>query len=173
MIKNLLPLPLVLALSACTIMSAIGTHFKSVPEPEDGDRARIRVSANVLVRATPGSRCMDWQKESTGTVLGGIAVHKGYRGRELGIPDPQNSKRRAFAEFYIRAGEPITFMNTPGGRMTCSIAATFVPEKDRDYEITLLAEIVSTTRSLCSIVAHDVTNGGYLPVTIEETDICP
>lgn len=175
MIKNLLPLPLVLALGACSTMSAIGTQFKSLQEPEDGDRARVRVSANMLVRATPGSRCMDWQKESTGTVLGGIVGSKGYRDRELGIPDPQNGKRRDFAEFYVRAGEPITFMltNTPESRMMCSIAATFIPEKDRDYEITLLTEIASATESRCSIGAHDVTDGNYLPVALEKTDNCP
>lgn len=175
MFKKLLLLPLACALSACTAMSSIGTQFKSLQEPEDGDRARVRVSANMLVRATPGSRCMDWQKESTGTVLGGIVGSKGYRDRVLGIPDPKNGKRFDFAEFYVRADEPITFMltNTPESRMRCSIAATFVPEKDRDYEITLLTEIASATKSRCSMSAHDVTDGNYTPVTIEKTGNCP
>lgn len=81
--KLLLLLPLC-ALSGCTYLSAVGTQFKKMEEPQDGERARIRVVGNyVAMRGTPGSSCMDYRKKGAGTVIGGFIGSTGYRGRSL------------------------------------------------------------------------------------------
>ncbi|WP_050809165.1 hypothetical protein [Cardiobacterium valvarum] len=166
--------PLLFLLTACTAIHSIGTQFKPMVEPQDGDRARVRVSANMLVRGSPNTSCMDWNSEQTGTILGGIVGSKGFRDRSLGIPDPNHSKARDYAEFYVRTGEPFTLMltNTPESRMTCSVGATFIPDKDHDYEFVLLTAMRGSLSSQCSVQAYDVTGGQSTPIAISEARSC-
>nr|WP_314384313.1 hypothetical protein [uncultured Cardiobacterium sp.] len=166
--------PLLLLLTACTAINSIGTQFKPMVEPQDGDRARVRISANMLVRGSPNTSCMDWNSEQTGTILGGIVGSKGFRDRNLGIPDPNHSKVRDYAEFYVRAGEPFTLMltNTPESRMSCGVGATFIPDKDHDYEFVLLTAMRGSLSSQCSVQAYDVTGGQSTPIAISEARSC-
>lgn len=166
--------PLLLLLTACTAINSIGTQFKPMAEPQDGDRARVRVSANMLVRGSPNTDCMDWNSDKTGTILGGIVGSKGFRDRDLGIPDPNHGKTRDYAEFYVRAGEPFTLMltNTPESRMTCGVGATFIPDKDHDYEFVLLTTMRGSLSSQCAVQAYDVTGGQSTPIAISEARSC-
>ncbi|HXU93353.1 MAG TPA: hypothetical protein VFP33_06825 [Gallionella sp.] len=113
----------------------ISTQFKQVSEPQEGvPRARLRILANSLVKAVPEKDCIDWSAPGAGTIFGGIVGSSGYRGRSIGMPfKPANTSD--FGEMYIAAGKPITlvFLTTPENRYSCSVAGTFVPEKDKDY----------------------------------------
>ena len=165
---------LLLILSGCTRINSIGTQFKIMEEPDSGERARVRVTANMLVRGSPNTACMDWNSDKSGTILGGILSNKGYRGRNLDIPDPNHGKTADDAEFYVRADEPFTLMFTslPESRNICRAGTTFVPEKGHDYEFVLLTHKEGNIHARCAIQANDVTNGQSLPVAVSETRSC-
>jgi hypothetical protein len=123
--------------AGCADMS---TQFKQVAEPQEGmPRARLRIFSNSLVKAVPEKDCIDWSAPGAGTVFGGIVGSSGYRGKSIGMPFKPQADTSDFGEMYIAAGKPITlvFLTTPENRYRCSVAGTFVPEKDKDYEAKL------------------------------------
>lgn len=171
MMKHLLPVLLVGLLSAC---GSVGTQFVKMAEPADGERARVRIAANMLVRGVPESECNDLSKEGAGTVFGGIVGSSGYRGRSLDMPNPNNFSSRSAGEMYVRAGKPVTYVlsNTPESRMRCNIAVTFTPKAGRDYELAMQTERSGMHRSLCSAQVSDITGGRVQPVEIRRTGVC-
>ena len=172
--KLLLLLPLC-ALSGCTYLSAVGTQFKKMEEPQDGERARIRVVGNyVAMRGTPGSSCMDYRKKGAGTVIGGFIGSTGYRGRSLGMPNPNDSTKGMFSEFYVRANEPVTLEIAADITMAnCSFPATFIPEAGHDYELQLGLQS-SGGGSVCSIKGSEITGGVSKPLlSLRKTGECP
>jgi hypothetical protein len=118
----------------------LSTQFKPMSEPQEGvPRARLRVLANALVKAVPERDCIDWRTPGAGTVFGGIVGSSGYRGKSLDMPFKPRASASDYGEMYIAAGKPITlvFLTTPESNYRCSVAGTFVPEKDKDYEARL------------------------------------
>ena len=119
---------------------SLSTQFKAASEPPETEaRARLRVIANSLVKAIPGKNCIDWNAPGAGTVFGGIFGSSGFRGRSINMPSPAADKR-GFGEMYVAADQPITlvFLTTPESRYHCSVAGSFVPQKNRDYEAELM-----------------------------------
>lgn len=169
--KKLLSLAAILALSAC---GSIGTQFTKMSEPTDGERARVRVVANMLVRGVPEKACLNWKQDGAGTVFGGIVGSSGYRGRSLKMPNPNNFKGRSMGEMYVRAGKPVTYAlsNTPESRMRCNIAVTFTPEANHDYELTMNTNRSGAFESRCSAQVTDITNGGSTPVPLQRASAC-
>lgn len=127
--NKILILVLAAAISAC---SAVGTQFTKMSEPSDGPRARVRMSANMLVKGVPDSDCLNWQKAGAGTIFGGMIGSNGYRQRVIGMPNPHHLPAKHSGEFYVNADKPIAFqlINTPESRIRCSIAFSFVPKTD-------------------------------------------
>ncbi|EEV88619.1 hypothetical protein [Cardiobacterium hominis] len=158
------------------IIGPFKAQFTKMEEPVDGDRARVRViSSTYKVRATVGSDCIDWKR--TASVLGGFSDTHDYDGRIIpGMPDPNSHRnKKRFAEFYVRANEPITLIQvqTPGYTAICFLAATFVPEKNHDYDFTADSEwIVDGYEKQCSIMISDITDGNSTPIKIEEAKEC-
>ncbi|MBV8250347.1 MAG: hypothetical protein JO200_18100 [Comamonas sp.] len=126
----------VISIAGC---GSIGTQFTTLAEPDSGDRARVRVvqAASAFVRAVPGKSCLDWSTPGAGTVIGGMVGASGYKGRKLDMPGTDLSKQFTSAEMYVAANKPITFamLTGPESSLSCSVAAAFVPEKDKDYEV--------------------------------------
>lgn len=174
---HLSALILSIGLTAC---AAVGTQFAKMEEAQSGERARVRVAANMLVKAVPESSCLDWSKPGAGTIFGGIVGSSGYRNRTIGMPNPNGLKGRNSGEFYVSGGKPFAFQltNTPESRMRCGIDATFVPQAGHDYEITVTTEILQSSglfapkRSLCAARVTDITNGQNQPVEIRRADSC-
>ncbi|MBH5329730.1 hypothetical protein H9Q10_08620 [Eikenella sp. S3360] len=165
-------LPLLLALGAC---SSVGTQFAKMSEPESGERARVRVVANMLVKGVPESDCLDWRKPGAGTIFGGMVGSSGYRGRSLNMPDPHNvSGSRRSAEFYVRAGKPLTLqlLNTPDSWQTCSLAISFVPQAGHNYEVAMITGQVDYQPDLgyCAARVFDLNSGRQIQA--EETTSC-
>jgi hypothetical protein len=111
--KKLLLVPVIFVLSSCAVFGPFTTEFKIFKEPVNGDRARVRVvgKEDYLggVWAFPGKDHLDWSTPGAGTVFGmSIITSKGFLGRSLGMP-PSLSKG-PMAEFYVKAGEPITLL---------------------------------------------------------------
>lgn len=75
-------------------------------------------------------------------MLGGIVGASGYRGRSLGMPGAEKLGRMPTGELYVAAEQPYTLvlLTTPESRLQCSVAATFVPKADVDYEARLVLE---------------------------------
>lgn len=173
--KPLLLLLSLCVLSGCTFISAVGTQFKKMEEPQDGERARIRVVGNyIAMRGTPGSACMDYRKKGAGTVIGGFIGSTGYRGRSLGMPNPNDSTKGMFSEFYVRANEPVTLEIAADITIAnCSFPATFIPEAGHDYELQLGSQS-SGGSSVCSIKGSEITGGVSKPLlSLRKTGECP
>lgn len=119
--------------------SSIGAQFTVAAEPESGDRARIRVvnAAQAFIRAVPERSCLDWAAPGAGTVIGGMMGSSGYKNRSLQMPATENSQAFVTAEMYAAANKPfsVALLTGPDSRVSCSVATTFVPEKDKDYEV--------------------------------------
>ncbi len=163
-------LPLLLALGAC---SSVGSQFAKMSEPESGERARVRVVSNMLVKGVPESDCLDWRKPGAGTVFGGMVGSSGYRGRSLNMPDPNNvSGKRSSAEFYVRAGKPITLqlLNTPDSYQTCSLAISFVPKAGGSYEVAMGTGPVNQYLGYCAASVLDLNSGRSIQA--QETTSC-
>lgn len=123
-----------LFLSGCADLS---TQFTKMAEAQGGERARLRVVANQLVKGIPGKDCVDWSSPGAGTIFGGIVGSSGYRSRSLNMPQGQYRMDSSnFGEMYLEAGKPFTLVliTTPESRVSCSIAGTFIPEANKDYE---------------------------------------
>ncbi len=161
-----LAIPLVL-LMGC---SSISTQFKKMVEPNSGDRARIRVTANMLVKGVPNSTCTDWDKAGAGTIFGGILGSSGYKGRQLGMPNPENVAKNISGEFYVTANQPITISlhNTPESSMRCSVAGTFVPKSNKDYQVDLSTGRKGISQSICKMRVREISSSGFIPVTIKK-----
>lgn len=154
--------------------AGIGTQFTKMSEPQSGERARIRVAANMLVKGIPNSACIDWSKKGAGTIFGGIVGSSGYRGRSLGIPNPEGLSPRNSGEFYAVANQPITLvlLNTPDSRMRCSISGSFTPVAGKDYQVDLATSEVSMVKSRCEMRIREVTPTGSVPISIKQVSDC-
>ncbi|MDO5069686.1 MAG: hypothetical protein Q4D78_05725 [Neisseria zoodegmatis] len=152
-------------------------------EPSDEPRARVRISANMLIKGVPDSDCLDWQKAGAGTIFGGLVGSKGYRKRVIGMPNPQGLPAKHSGEFYVRAGKPVAFqlINTPESRMRCEVAFSFVPEVGRDYDIVMGTEVVEEGKrrmlfkqkySLCTAQVFDITTDNIHKVAVSPAGTC-
>lgn len=168
---SLITLLLPILLSGC---AGIETQFTKMSEPQSGERARIRVTANMLVKGIPNSACVDWSKAGAGTIFGGIVGSSGYRGRSLGMPNPENVSSRNSGEFYAVANQPISLvlLNTPDSRMRCSISGNFTPLAGKDYQVDLATSKVNRIKSLCKMRIREITTSGFVPVAIHEVNDC-
>jgi hypothetical protein len=156
--KNLLWLPLVFALSACAPL--IYTTFE---EPVEGDRARVRlVAANddeiAFARAIPGRDHIDWEAPGAGVVFSSsyrwltllVLVPppaKGFSRRSLGMPP--GPAKGDFAEFYVKAGEPLTLVangrSMGTGRYHTECTETIIRHQDRPDETSTECSDVEST----------------------------
>ncbi|SUO97075.1 hypothetical protein [Suttonella ornithocola] len=161
-----------LGLTAC---ADIGTQFTQMSEPNNGERARMRVTANMLVKGIPDSSCINWSKPGAGTIFGGIVGSSGYRGRSLGMPNPNNiALGRHSGEFYLTANQPFTvvLLNTPDSRQKCQIGLTFTPEPQHDYDLLMQTADKDLTHSICSAIIYDITNNQNIPVKAQKAQKC-
>ena len=90
-----------------------------------------------------------------------------------GMPDPNLHRHKTFAEFYVRADEPIAIAIVDGPEVNgpCSLAVTFVPKKDHDYDFYATSENLGIKRE-CSILVSDITDGNSPPIKITKTKEC-
>ncbi|VVE07396.1 hypothetical protein PTE30175_02384 [Pandoraea terrae] len=150
-IRELALTVLALALSGC---SGISTQFRPAAEALDGDRARLRVIGNGLVKAIPGKSCIDWSSPGAGTVLGRLVASNGFRGRQIGMPSSRYADPADSAELYVAANQPITLMilTDPAHFYSCGVAVTFIPKKGHDYEA-----LLELNSSFCSAKVVSLT----------------
>ncbi|MDR2239547.1 MAG: hypothetical protein LBE33_03825 [Zoogloeaceae bacterium] len=150
--RNFFWVPSIFLLFSC---ASISTQFTPFEEPASGDRAKVRVIGNALVKAIPGKNCVDWSTPGAGTVLGGIVGSRGFHGRSLGMPPGRDASKVDTAEFYAEAGKPITLvvMTTPEFRYECSATVSFIPEKDKNYEAQMMVYLTKCSADVITLDA--------------------
>lgn len=121
--------------------ASLATQFTAFEESSANEKARLRVVSDGLVKGVPAHRCIDWSAPGSGTILGGMVSSSGLRGRSLGMTSASGQNSNA-AEFYVDAGKPLTlvYLTTPENRYRCSVGASFVPEKGKDYQATFVMD---------------------------------
>ncbi|NMM11690.1 MAG: hypothetical protein HHJ16_15655 [Polaromonas sp.] len=177
--KNLkINIPKLFVLLSCVILfgcAQLSTQFKTAEEPVGGERARLRIIANSLVKAVPNKSCIDWSAPGAGTVFGGIVGSSGYRRRTLDMPAP-SSNHEDMGEMYVTAGQPFTlvFMTTPEGivykgyKYNCSISGSFIPENKKNYEAKLKLD---PTLKICSFELIEIGEINK-PIQINQASNC-
>ena len=107
--------------------------------------ALMRVSADGVIRVTPGSTCADFSKAETGVALFSAPSTKDYQylhNRKLGMQgDPP--KALTSTEIALEGDRPVVLSYTRlwtvrGTDFTCQMHRTFVPDAGAQYQ--LLAE---------------------------------
>ena len=170
---------LTLILGGCTrYYEAVRANFVPFSEPQDGDRARVRVVSDDHIRAIPNATCVGWSDEKSGVIMQqkpwGLTITlgpEGYRERDLNIPDPGNNKLRKesrYAEFYVRANEPLIVAQ----EAYCRINLGFTPKKNHDYEI-IMNSTQRGNNFYCTATASDVSNNTVIPLDIKDMEFCP
>ncbi len=138
-----LALPLAaLTVTGCGNLQNVKSFSTPYEQPISGERARIRVVADGMVRAVPQSDCEDWRLPGAGVM---VAARKGFadqNGRSLGMPgaDTVPADGRVVSEFYVPAGKPLMLSYMSNGRSNglqaeqCFIRKSFTPVAGQDYE---------------------------------------
>lgn len=153
------------ALLACTLaLSACVTKY---PEPQSGDRARLRMARTGPSESTefsvyPASNVQSCYRQEVGqgdqrlALLDNPLVHYDTN---LGIPGRDASGKSRSTEAYIRAGEPFLLSTlimamTTSTMYRCSIGALWTPIPGADYEAT-----VDWTYHACKLVVTKIEPG--------------
>ena len=151
---------------------ALTAQFKQAEEAKENQpRAKLRIIANSFVKAIPNKDCIDWEAPGSGTVFGGIVGSSGYRGRSLDMPLPPSSVNPAgMGEMYVAANKPITlvFETGPDSSYFCSVSGSFTPEKEKNYEATLVLDI---PKNKCFFRLNELQET-RIPIKISEAKSC-
>ena len=138
-----LALPLTaLTLVGCGNIQTVKSFSTPYEQPTSGERARIRVVADGMVRAVPQSDCEDWRLPGAGVM---VSARKGFadqNGRSLGMPgaDTVSTEGRVVSEFYVPAVKPLMLSYMSNGRSDglkseqCFVRKSFTPVAGQDYE---------------------------------------
>jgi hypothetical protein len=133
-------------LSGCANLAAIHSFSTRYEPPASGERARIRVTTDGMVRAVPGRACVDWNAPGAGVMA---VPQRGFANRNderLGMPSvpapvaKSDTAAVVSTELYIPAGVPVVLdflgpSDTRGGiRYQCAVSLSFVATAGRDYQ---------------------------------------
>jgi hypothetical protein len=127
--------------SACGNIQTVKSFSTPYEQPAAGERARIRVVSDGMVRAVPASACEDWRLPGAGVMVVPTKGFANMNGRKLDMPNgllvkAASSAPTAMSELYVPAGVPLTldYLSQGNTRHRCSVKKTFVPESGADYE---------------------------------------
>lgn len=132
-------------LAGCGNLQTVKSFSTPYKEPDGGERARIRVVADGMVRAVPQSACVDWRIPNSGVMVADIKGFADQNNKSLGMPATRSSivpsrVATVVAEFYVPANQPLTLAYLSNGRMVlgaqqqCRVNKTFIPQAGQDYE---------------------------------------
>lgn len=157
-----------IAFSGCS--SIITTQqFKPMVEPAEGSRARLRIISDSAVLAIPERDCLDWGAEGSGTAYANQGLgSKGFKGRSLGMPDPQSLDLSTMGEMYIAADKPITLHYIYGVNPSCANSIWFIPQDGKDYEVTMKVDLKSNTCFAVIFVLGQIR----VPVKVNRVQVC-
>ncbi|GAB2722948.1 hypothetical protein [Comamonas sediminis] len=131
-------------LAGCGNIQTVKSFSTAYQEPSDGERARVRIISDGMVRAVPKSACVDWRVPNAGVMVSSKKGFADQNNRTLNMPgEPVRLKsegRTVVSEFYVPANEPLTFAYLSNGhtnngkQVQCRVNKTFTPQAGKDYE---------------------------------------
>jgi hypothetical protein len=137
---------------------------------EDVPRARLRVVSDEhgITRGFPESDCYDESIPGFGNVTVPFRYANSRNNHSLGMPNPERITESLFAEIYIEAEKPFTLQYLIQGLVQCSVAVSFVPQEDKNYEIR-----ARTIGRQCMILLSTLTEDGlWVPPPRERATSC-
>ncbi len=148
-------------LAGCGNIQTVKSFSTTYKEPDGGERARVRVVSDGMVRAVPRSSCVDWRLPDAGVMVASIKGFADQNNRSLGMPDAPlhvvpKEIPTVVAEFYVPANQPLTLVYLSNGhisggkRYQCSVNKTVTLQADTDYE----ASFISTRDKCLSVVTR-------------------
>ncbi|MBD9534119.1 hypothetical protein IB233_21055 [Comamonas sp. CMM01] len=150
-----------LLLAGCGNIQTVKSFSTTYKEPDGGERARVRVVSDGMVRAVPRSSCVDWRLPDAGVMVASIKGFADQNNRSLGMPDAPlhvvpKEIPTVVAEFYVPANQPLTLVYLSNGhisggkRYQCSVNKTVTLQAGTDYE----ASFISTRDKCLSVVTR-------------------
>lgn len=169
------------ALSAVVLFAGCVTMPQSVGEAamfyrdyvgpiNDPNAARMRVSADGVIRVTPASTCADFQKQETGVALFSTPSTKDYRylhNRKLGVQGDA-PKGLTSTEIALEGERPVVLSYTRnwtvrGTAFACQMHRAFVPNARAQYQ--LQAEPLFE-EGQCAMIVTTLTEPGSVVPTV-------
>ena len=169
-----------LTLSGCGNIQTVKSFSTPYEAPTTGERARIRIVADGMVRAVPQSDCEDWRLPGAGVM---VSAQKGFadqNGRSLNMPgaDKVQADGRVVSEFYVPAGKPLMLSYISNGRSNglkseqCFARKSFVPVAGEDYEASFRHSGPLCLTSVTTLEAQSGTAARSRPVPLAEAKFC-
>ena len=175
-------------LAGCGNLQTVKSFSTPYKEPEGGERARIRVVSDGMVRAVPQSACVNWRLPNAGVMVADIKGFADQNNKSLGMPAntaavPRHDAPTVVGEFYVPANQPLALAYlSNGGRIKfgahyqCKVNKTFVPQAGKDYEARFIhvleRSLLSAKESCVAVVTELVSEGveGLSPEPVELRD---
>lgn len=145
--KYLLPSAALLSaalLAGCGNIQTVKSFSTAYQEPSSGERARIRIVSDGMVRAVPNSACVDWRVPNAGVMVSSKKGFADQNNRSLNMPGEPlalgGEGSTVVSEFYVPANEPLTLAYLSNGhtnngkQVQCRVNKTFTPQSGKDYE---------------------------------------
>jgi hypothetical protein len=160
-----------ITLAGCGNIANVRSFSSAYEQPTTGEKAKIRVTSNGMVRAVPASTCIDWRLPGAGVMVVNRSGFANVNNQKLGMTADARSEqalRRSgvtSSELYIAADKPIvlhfmgmgrTSISGAGAdmkttRTACNKGLSFVPKAGKEYEATFIEN-----GSVCSVQLYDV-----------------
>lgn len=151
---------LALLISGCGAIDVQKSFYAHFAEATGGPTARIRVVTDGMVRAIPGSTCVDWKVEGAGVTASTSGIGVNLNGRKLDMAPGRaqvlaQGSYFATSELSIAAEQPIvlTYLGF-FDRDQCFVSSSFVPKAGNSYEAVLWVD-----RKRCKVQLSDITEG--------------
>lgn len=166
--------------AGCGNIQTVKSFSTPYEQPTTGDRARIRVVADGMVRAVPNSACEDWRLPGSGVM---VAARKGFadqNNRSLGMPGADSAPidGSVVSEFYVPAGKPLMLSYLSNGRPTatgsaqCFVRKSFVPVAGEDYEARFRHVGSQCHGSVTTLQSHAGQTMRSAPLPLAEAPFC-
>lgn len=160
-------------LAGCGNLAAVKSFNTPYASPASGDTARLRVTANGMVRAVPGLGCVDWYSPGAGVVVSAQDGFADRNGETLGMPPAVTTRNGTVSEVLIPAGKPFTLHFMDGGTRTsydrvqnCIAMLQFTPKAGADYEF------VAKGYSACVVDLSRLERGKLEAVKVQKAEYC-
>jgi hypothetical protein len=131
-------------LAGCGNIQTVKSFSTAYQEPSSGERARVRIVSDGMVRAVPKSACVDWRIPNAGVMVSSKKGFADQSNRSLNIPGEPvelgSEGSTVTSEFYVPANAPLTLAylsnghTSNGKQVQCRVNKTFTPQVDKDYE---------------------------------------
>lgn len=170
----------------CVMLVVAGCALPQYQQPEEGERARLRVvniggraNTNVFVHPDASGRCIPRNAGARESIalLDWNTPNKGRQGARVGIPGGEGYADERFAEVFVPVGHPltITFGASVGtlvsSNASCRIGIQLEPQKDTDYEASFAfgrqctLQVATITRAVDGTIVRT-------PLPVKQLDTC-